>query len=50
MYRLPTASPYTFTTIKVGNYTDYATYDPSTTDVVVSNELSSTLSIVNSST
>jgi len=50
LYRLPTTTPYTFTTIKLGNYSDYATYDPATTDLVVSNEISSTLSIVNSST
>jgi YVTN family beta-propeller protein len=48
MYRLPTSTPWTFTSIRLGDYSDYATYDPATTDLVVSNELSSNLSIVNS--
>jgi YVTN family beta-propeller protein len=50
MYRLPTASPWTFTSIKLGAYSVDATYDPATTDIVVSNLESGNLSIVNSST
>jgi YVTN family beta-propeller protein len=49
-YRLPTTSPWTYTAIKLGMYSIDATYDPATTEVVVSNEFSSNLSLVNSST
>jgi YVTN family beta-propeller protein len=50
MYRLPIAAPWTFTAIKVGADSVDATYDPATTDLVVSNAESGNLSIVNGTT
>jgi YVTN family beta-propeller protein len=50
LYRLPTASPWAPKSISLGKVAIIVVYDPATLDLVATNELSNSLSIVNSTT